>query len=498
MSGDQPGGAPRLGPRPVDRPPVDPSAARDFGRPKGFSGSFVETDQHLAERDYVPTELAPDPALAEAFGRHEDGETLQRQPVDVEAEAEEIRARSEVPGDPWRDESATPSLGTPAAPRTQVSVTTAPVGKVRLRDILSGRGVSWTALSLMALGALVIGLVGGVIGRNTIDVKPALTNANVNLPVVDNETAPTSRYAKVAAAVADSVVSVQVKTDEEVEGNEILPGSGVVIDGRGYIVTVNHVVSEAVQDPAKNKLFVVFNDGTDVPATLVGRDPKTDLAVLKVDKVNNLTVAKLGNSDTLVVGEEVIAAGAPLGLRSTVTHGIISALNRSQATGPPSATDDTDAVLDSVQTDAPINQGNGGGPLINMNSEVVGINASGVADAFGLNFAIAINEVKSVTNGIIGSGKIIHPTLGLTATSVANAAATGAKVANVVVGSAAERAGILENDVIVKVGDRTIVDADDFVVAVRQLTVGQDAPIVVVRDGRQITMMVNPTPDGTA
>ena len=291
-----------------------------------------------------------------------------------------------------------------------------------------------------------------------------------------------------AAAVADSVVTVYAKSADETG-----VGSGVVVDGKGYIVTNNHVISDAANNPDKFKISVVFNDGKEVPANLVGRDRKTDLAVLKVDNVDNLSVAKLGDSDKLVVGQEVIAAGAPLQLRNTVTHGIVSALHRPVPVSGEGT--DTDTVIDAVQTDAPINHGNSGGPLINMDSEVIGINAAGKSlsdSASGLGFAIPINEVKSVVDALIKDGKIDHPTLGLTARSVSNAVASGAQIANVKVGGPAERAGLLENDVVVKVGDRRVVDADEFVVAVRQLTIGQDAPVEVVRDGRHLVLVVNP------
>ena len=170
---------------------------------------------------------------------------------------------------------------------------------------------------------------------------------------------PSDRFAKVAQSVADSVVTIEAVSDEQ--GSQ---GSGVVIDGRGYIVTNNHVISEAANNPSQYKTTVVFNDGKEVPANLVGRDPKTDLAVLKVDNVDNLTVARLGDSDKVHVGDEVIAAGAPLGLRSTVTHGIISALHRPVPLSGDGS--DTDTVIDALQTDASINHGNSGGPLINM------------------------------------------------------------------------------------------------------------------------------------
>ena len=195
---------------------------------------------------------------------------------------------------------------------------------------------------------------------------------------------PEGRFAKVAASVADSVVTIEAVGD-----NEGAQGSGVVVDPRGYVVTNNHVISEAATNPSQYKLSVVFNDGKDVPANLVGRDPKTDLAVLKVDNVDNLSVARLGDSDKLHVGDEVIAAGAPLGLRSTVTQGIISALHRPVPLSGDGS--DTDTVIDGVQTDAAINHGNSGGPLINMNSDVIGINTAGKSlsdSASGLGFAI--------------------------------------------------------------------------------------------------------------
>ena len=488
--------APRLGPRAIERPTVDPAATEAFGRPQGFSGSFVETDQHLADHEYAPTDAPPDPELAEAFGRRDPGDTLQRQPVaDASVETDEDREASEARGDAWRDASAAPSMGTPAMPKPRPVAAAGPIGKVGVRDVLSGRKASWTALGLLTLGALAIGLIGGVIGRNTVELKPPVNSSKVSLQTDDSQV-PASRYAAVAANAADSVVTIKTASDDDE-----VQGSGVVIDPRGYIVTNNHVISEAAKDPAKYKINVVFNNGKEVQANLAGRDTKTDIAVLKVDNVPDLVPAKLGDSDKLIVGEEVIAAGAPLGLRSTVTHGIVSALHRAVSTGPPGGDDDTDSVLDAVQIDAAINKGNAGGPLINMNSEVVGINAAGAGGgggSIGLNYAIPVNEVKSVSDALIKDGKIVHPTLGLTAKSVSDAIATGAKVANVIVGSPAEKGGIIENDVIVKVGNRPIVNADEYVVAVRQLQIGQDAPIEVVRGGRNIVLTVDPAPDNAA
>lgn len=488
-------GRERLQPRPVSRPPVDPAAQRAFGRPDGVEGSFVGLDKYRDQGDFTPTNQPPDPVLAEAFGKpYPGGDSLQRHPADAGALEAENDQDADMAADPWRDPSAPVALGAPAVHEPPRPPSNVPMGKLGVRDVLFGGRVSYVALAVLAIIALVIGFAGGWVGRKTAEVVEAFTTSEVTLNTSDSGPPPEGRIAKVAAAVADSVVTVEATSDQE--GSQ---GSGVVIDGRGYIVTNNHVISEAANNPSKYKMKIVFNDGKEVPANLVGRDPKTDLAVLKVDNVDNLSVAQMGDSDKLRVGDEVIAAGAPLGLRSTVTAGIISALHRPVPLSGDGS--DTDTVIDGLQTDAPINHGNSGGPLIDMNGNVIGINTAGKSlsdSASGLGFAIPVNEVKTVVESLIRDGKIAHPTLGLTARSVSNNIASGAQVANVQAGSPAEEAGILENDVVVKVGDRTVADADEFVVAVRQLKIGQDAPIEVMRDGRRVTLTVNPGPDNTA
>ncbi|MBX7451124.1 trypsin-like peptidase domain-containing protein [Mycolicibacterium sp. 3033] len=487
-------GRERLDPRPVSRPPVDPAAKRAFGRPDGVDGSFLGRGQSPDQGEYAPKDQPPDPVLAEAFGRpYPGGDSLQRHPTDAGALDAERDGAGEDADDPWRNPGAPVALGTPAVTQTAPAVAAAPAGKLGVRDVLFGGKVSWIALVVLGIVALVIGVAGGVVGRKTAEVVEAFTTSKVTLETSNNGEPPQGEFARVAAAVADSVVTIEAKSDTE--GAQ---GSGVIVDGRGYIVTNNHVISEAATNPSKFKMSVVFNDGKEVPANLVGRDPKTDLAVLKVDNVDNLVVARLGDSEKLRVGDEVIAAGAPLGLRSTVTHGIISALHRPVPLSGDGS--DTDTVIDGVQTDASINHGNSGGPLINMNAEVIGINTAGKSlsdSASGLGFAIPVNEVKQVVETLIQNGKIAHPTLGLTARSVSNDAAKGAQIANVTAGGPAERAGILENDVVVKVGDRDVADADEFVVAVRQLTIGQPAPIEVMRDGRRVTLTVTPGPDNS-
>jgi S1-C subfamily serine protease len=486
-------GRERLEPRPVSRPPVDPAAQRAFGRPTGVNGSFLGADQHHDQGEYTPKDQAPDPVLAEAFGRpYQGGDSLQRHPTDAGALDAERDGDADELDDPWRNPGAAAALGTPALAPTGPTQAAAPVGKLGVRDVLFGGKVSYVALVVLALVALVIGVAGGWVGRTTAEVVSAFTTSKVTLQTGGGGgDEAQGQFAKVAAAVADSVVTIEATS--KTEGSQ---GSGVVVDGRGYIVTNNHVISEAATNPSEFKMSVVFNDGTEVPANLVGRDPKTDLAVLKVDNVDNLSVARMGDSEKLRVGEEVIAAGAPLGLRSTVTHGIISALHRPVPLSGDGS--DTDTVIDGVQTDASINHGNSGGPLINMNSEVIGINTAGKSlsdSASGLGFAIPVNEVKRVVETLIKNGKIAHPTLGLTARSVSNDLAKGAQIADISPNSPAERAGILENDVVVKVGDRKVADADEFIVAVRQLAIGQPAPIEVLRDGRPVVLTVTPNGD---
>ena len=490
---DVSGNTPRMEPRPVSRPPVDPASQRAFGRPSGFKGAFLATDQIRDQGEYTPTNQAPDPVLAEAFGRPGGvRDSLQRHPADAGAlDAERHADDADEPADPWRDPSATPSLGAPAFAQPAPIIVNAPVGKLGVRDVLFGRKVSTVALVILILIALVIGALGGVIGRKTAEVVEAFTTSKVTLKTADDGDQPAGRFAKVAAAVEDSVVTIEAISDAQ--GSQ---GSGVVVDGRGYIVTNNHVISDAANNPSQYKISVVFNDGKQVPANLVGRDPKTDLAVLKVDNVDNLRVARLGDSEKLKVGDEVIAAGAPLGLRSTVTHGIISALHRPVPLSGEGS--DTDTVIDGVQTDASINHGNSGGPLINMNSEVIGIDTAGKSlsdSASGLGFAIPVNEVKATVDVLIRDGKISHPTLGLTAKSASNDVASGAAIANVIAGGPADKGGVLENDVVVKVGNRKVADADEFVVAVRQLQIGQPAPIEVVREGRHVILTVVPAAD---
>ncbi len=482
----RPADAPRLDPRPVYRPRVDPAAERVFGRPEGTDGAFGATPRVRASEPEIRQAPPTDAILAEAYGRQGDAdETLQRPPSVTEDDS----ADDPGPADPWRDPGSAVRLGAPLEPEDEEDPPPAP--KLTLREVLFDHRVEPRALASLAALALVIGVVGGLAVAVATSETGSLTSRGVSLSqVAADEDVPAGTVARVADAVLPSVVSIQVTM-----GDQSGTGSGVVIDGAGYIVTNNHVVSMAATNPDA-KVQVTFDDGTKVPASVVGRDIKTDLAVLAVKDVDNLVVAELGRSEDVQVGEDVVAVGSPLGLSKTVTRGIVSALNRPMRLSGQGT--DTDAVIDAVQTDASINPGNSGGPLVDIEGRVIGINSaikSETGGSVGLGFAIPIDDVTEVVGELIRNGEMRHPEIGVNARSVVNDVASGAEVANVQSNSPAQRAGIVEGDVIVRVGDREVTSADELVVAVHAQEIDQPVTVQLVRSGRLVDIQVTPESD---
>ena len=260
-------------------------------------------------------------------------------------------------------------------------------------------------------------------------------------------------------------------------------GSGFVLNSNGFIVTNNHVVENA------SEITVKFDDGRELPAKVVGRDPKTDLALLKVE-ATGLPVIPLGDSTALQVGEPVMAIGNPFGLEQTVTTGIVSATGRVIGSGP---------YDNFIQTDASINPGNSGGPLINARGEVIGINTaifSRGGGSVGIGFAVPSSLAKTVITQLADHGKVERGWLGVSIQPLTTDLAKnfkrddtkGALVSSVIEGSPAEKAGLKPGDVIVEFNGKKVTKATELPSLVADLPVGREAPMVIVRDGNEMRL----------
>ena len=289
-------------------------------------------------------------------------------------------------------------------------------------------------------------------------------------------------------------------------GNQGGEGSGVVLSRDGLILTNNHVV-ESASGAGSGAITVTLNDGTSASASIVGRDPSADIAVIKMANQSNLTPIAIGSSANLAVGQNVVAVGSPLGLAGTVTSGIISALNRPVSAG--GAASGQNSVLDAIQTDAAINPGNSGGALVNMNGQLIGINSaiaslggssSGGAQSgsIGLGFAIPIDQANRIDQELITQGTATQAVLGVSITATpagALSTSTGAIIAAVSPGGPADKAGITAGSVVTRVDDRVIPDGDSLVAAIRSHAPG-DTISLTVQDSTGGTHTVQVTLQG--
>jgi serine protease Do len=268
--------------------------------------------------------------------------------------------------------------------------------------------------------------------------------------------------------------------DDKPKKPETVRGSGFVVSQDGYIVTNNHVVENAT------KITVTFYGGRKIIATVIGTDPKTDLAVIKIDEKNLPTIA-FGNSDSLEVGDWAIAVGNPFGLEATVTVGVVSAKGRNQL----HITD----FEDFIQTDAAINPGNSGGPLLNVDGEVIGINTaivSGSGGYMGIGFAIPSNMATRIIDQLVKSGSVTRGFLGVTMQPIDEELAryykldrvTGALVADIVKGSPADAAGLKQEDIILSYNSLPVDNLSGFRNAVAMMTPGTQLNLKVFRDGK--------------
>ncbi|MDZ7582236.1 MAG: DegQ family serine endoprotease [Deltaproteobacteria bacterium] len=260
-------------------------------------------------------------------------------------------------------------------------------------------------------------------------------------------------------------------------------GSGFIIDNEGFIVTNNHVVEGADQ------IKVRLANESEYDATVIGRDPKTDLALIKIEGAQGMVPSKMGDSDSQQVGTWVVAIGSPFGLEQTVTAGIVSAKGRIIGSGP---------YDDFIQTDASINPGNSGGPLINMKGEVIGINTAIVASGQGIGFAIPINMAKDIIAQLKSKGEVTRGWMGVGIQDLTPELAeyykvkgeTGVLVTQIFEGDPADKAGIKTNDIITAVNGAPVTTSRELSRRIAALGVGQKADITIMRDGRKKTVTV--------
>ncbi len=417
--------------------------------------------------------------------------------------------------DPYSDNQSGVAYQTPTEPvmpitaphqavpgQMQVPPIKPPVNPRRSNGMRTGAIIALSVILLVVLG---VGLFAGwQFGRTSSSTGSQSSSVSTlqpgtgpvsTVPPLTGNNEQAVREA-VIAKVRPAVVEVNVTTQTQ-QGQGQAIGSGVIIDGRGYIVTNNHVVSGA------QSMNVTLYDGTNLQAQLVGTDPADDLAVIKITPPSKgLTVAQIGDSSKLTVGQDVMAIGNPLGITQTVTHGIISALGRSVSEGQGGAT-----IPNAIQTDAAINPGNSGGALVDMQGNLIGIPTLTAIDpelntpASGVGFAIPSNRVATIVPQIISTGSVTHTgraALGVRVADVdANLAAQdnlsvdhGAYVAQVVQNGAAAAAGMQAGDVIVQINNTPVTDTQSLGEALASHNPGDVVAVHIYRGSQQMTINV--------
>jgi putative serine protease PepD len=349
--------------------------------------------------------------------------------------------------------------------------------------------------------ALVAGGAGGAVGyvlANHHNGSVTIDGANLGAAPARSVQRPDGSVPDVAAHVLPSVVQIKVTTSQ---GQAT--GSGFVIDKAGLLVTNNHVVSGA-----QGHVRVLFIDGTTTTAQVVGTSPSYDLAVLRVN-AKNLTALPFGNSDSIVIGDPVIAIGSPLGLSGTVTSGIISAKNRPVTAGERGTNESS--YINAIQTDAAINPGNSGGPLVDLDGEVIGVNSAiatlgteigGESGNIGVGFAIPINQARRTIEQLINKGAAQFPIIGASLDPAYDG--PGARIASdtaadgtppLLKGGPAERAGLRPGDLITALNGAKVADSAELIVAIRSHRPGETVTLTVKRSGgeRQIRVTLAAT-----
>ncbi len=358
-----------------------------------------------------------------------------------------------------------------------------------------GRLPGWT-WPLVAGLALVLGVGGGFLGALAHDeLRAGSGTVAGGLQGVDTVSVPPLKadngsVAAVAQTLLPSTVQIVAEYDGQTGG---ATGSGFVLDRQGHIVTNNHVVAQAAGDDGP--IEVVDQEGNRYEAEVVGRSPVYDLAVLHAKGATGLSPASLGASQALRVGEVVVAFGSPLGLSSTVTSGIVSALRRPVTTGDAAS---ESSYINAVQTDAAINPGNSGGPLVNLRGQVVGVNSAiattgggvgGESGNIGVGFAIPVEQVRITSDQILKTGEARYPVIGAKVQTGRNDG-RGAAIDEVVGGTPAARSGLQKGDLVTEVGGERVSDGISLIVAIRSHQPGETVRFTLTRSGRERTVEV--------
>ncbi len=368
-------------------------------------------------------------------------------------------------------------------------------------------------LAAAALATIIVGGAAGFGGAAAYDGLQAESPSVFGSPdrqtsqVVDRGDQPAGdgSVESVANRVLPSVVQITVDGSQGAGS-----GSGIILSSDGQILTNAHVVEGAGSGA---ELTASFDDGSHAPATVVGVDTLTDTAVIQAQGVKDLTPATIGTSGNVDVGQDVVAIGSPFGLDSTVTTGIVSALNRPVNVGTDNEGNAT--VYPAIQTDAAINPGNSGGPLVDMNGDVVGINASirtsgtttsgEQGGSIGLGFAIPMDEVMPIVDQIVAGQTPTHALIGVSVRDNPSndggaVIADGAAVGDVTAGSAADDAGLQAGDVITKVDGQIVTSSDGLVATIRAHRPGDEVTLTYERDGdtRSTSITLGSDAEGTA
>ena len=345
-------------------------------------------------------------------------------------------------------------------------------------------------IGLIVVVAVISSILGSSLTLFALKDKIGSGNSQSSNIVVSEDSKSQNVYQAVAKKATPSVVGITT-TSVSQDNMFAIPqetqgvGTGIIVDSNGYILTNSHVVS----DGDATKVSVLFSDGSDIDGKVIWYDSQMDLAMVKVDKTG-LTAADLGNSDDVAVGDISIAIGNPLGLdlQKSVTQGIISGLDRTISTSQ------STNMTGLIQTDASINSGNSGGPLLNEKGQVIGINTAKASQGEGLGFAIPINTAKNIINKVVKDGNYEKATLGIKGTDLETyeqavgqdlTGDSGVYVAEVTSGSSAEKAKMAAGDIIIKLGNTEITSMNDLNKALYGYSSGDKAEITVLRNGRE-------------